>query len=161
MHKGNFVDGLKHGVGDEIFYDRRGSVLCKYNGMYVNGRRTGLGRLYFCDSGFDDGLKDNLLLRGYWLAGQPKSGGLISNDTSDVFIPTTQNPLSRFWWLHRLKRVEDKKENDTNGHYVRMEKAEYAFRKLMEEKRRRLYDCHEQSVKSMLLYQGLCPDQTL
>ncbi len=148
IYKGSFVDGLKHGVGEEVFYDKGGSVLCKYKGMYCNERRSGLGGLEFRDSGFNDDSKDNLRLKGYWLAGQPKSGGSVSKDTSEV--PTTQNPLSRFRWLYRLKRVEDKKESFVGERYQRMEKAEYTFRQVIEDKRRCLYDNHEQLVKSML-----------
>ena len=154
VYSGHFVDGLKHGVGTEIFYNKRGSVLSKYNGMYCNGKRSGLGRLSFCDVGFSNDLnsfeKSDLHLKGFWLGGQPKAGGLISKDDTRFNIPTIPNPSSKFRWLHRLKRIEDQKENDTQAHEMKINRTGYAFRYIIQMKKQSLYDHHYQSVKSML-----------
>jgi hypothetical protein len=155
IYKGHFVNGSKHGVGEEILYDKKHSVLSRYKGMYCNDRRSGLGRFQFRDCGFSSETtnlkKDNLHLKGYWLAGQPKSGGFISKDTTKFSVPTTHSPTSRFRWLHRLKRVESQKEDILENSDIQVQRTECMFRRHIETKKQKIYDHHKYSIKSMLL----------
>ncbi len=154
--KGYFIDGFVHGVGEEVMYAKNNSVLSRYTGMFCNGRRSGLGCFDFRDCGFNhDGLgrnpeKDELCQRGYWIAGQPKSGGMITKKANDFAIPTTQNPTSRFRWLSRLKKVEEKKmsSQDETGK-CQCSLAQELHSKI-EAKKRQFFDQQESAMKSIL-----------
>ncbi len=155
MYKGNFVDGSKHGMGEEVLFNKRGTMCSKYVGLFSNGKKSGLGSFEFRDVGFpsenETGEKARLQLHGYWLSGQPKSGGLIAKDLSSFAVPTTNNPSSKFRWLHRFKRVQDRKEREQDNREKEMIHHDVEFREYIEMKKKRLFGMHRESILSTLL----------
>ena len=159
MYKGYFIDGSKHGMGEEVIFNKKGLVLSKYHGLFSNGRRSGLGSLTFFDVGFPNNSsnnveKDRLHLKGNWLSGQPKSGGMIFKNDTNFAVPSTHTPLSKFPWLYRFKKVQEKKERNLYYHCMNIEKNGVAFRKYIETKKKSIFDKYHQSVKSMLFEGG-------
>ena len=154
MQKGYFIDGSIHGVGEEIMEAKDKSILSKYQGMFTNGRRSGLGCLNFRDVGFMNDRntlgKDDLCLRGFWIAGQPKSGGMITKKEPYFASPTTHHPSSRFHWLSRLRNVEEKKmatQNEMNQH---QRSRTNKFHSKIEAQKKNIYDQHELYVRASL-----------
>lgn len=155
IYKGNFVDGSKHGMGEEVLFNKRGIMCSKYIGLFSNGKKSGLGSFEFRDVGFpsesDTNEKARLQLHGYWLSGQPKSGGLIAKDLSSFAVPTPNNPSSKFRWIYRFKKVQDRKECEQDYREKEMISHDVEFRQYIEMKKKRLFDKHRQLILSTLL----------
>lgn len=154
VYKGYFVDGFKHGMGEEIISNKEGLVLSRYKGLFSNGKRSGLGRMEFNDVGFpgtsNSTEKARLKLDGYFFSGQPKAGGMIAKGVSSFAVPTTNKPSSKFRWLHRLKRVQDKKEDDLARSEIMIMRHDVSFRSMIETKKKELFEKYRQLVKSIL-----------
>ena len=122
--------------------------------MFCNGRRSGFGSLNFRDVGFMNDCKtlekDDLCLRGFWIAGQPKSGGMITKKAPYFASPTTHHPSSRFRWLSRLRNVEEKKIANQNKTYELQRSRTYKFHSKIESQKRNIYDQHELYIRASL-----------
>jgi len=151
LYKGYFVDGSKHGMGEEILSSKKGTLLSKYNGMFVNNKRSGMGEFLFNDTVNPTNTghleKEELILDSYWLSGQPKAGGMITKQKFFIFADlTTPNPQSKFRWLHRLKKVQEKKERNQYSYQRDNERSDVTFRNVIETKKKDLFECHRNSI---------------
>ena len=150
IYTGNFVSGEKHGKGKEIIRNRDKSITNVYTGFYLNGAKNGSGRLSYFDSGFDfmrekeNGSQEfnKLFIDAPWIAGQPKSGGMMTKDGTTVCLPTTNNPASKFKWLCKLKRVHKEKENHIYKDKVRFYETSRRLHSFLELKKRKIFEIH-------------------
>jgi len=144
VYRGYFVDGEKHGKGEEVYHNRDGSLTNTYRGFFLNGTRSGEGRLEFYDTGFDhdENKISRLYMNAPWLAGQSKAGGEITKAKSTIFLPTTDKLLSKYRWLYKLKKVEQGKEKKIHEKNVREHDMSLQFRTIVERKKKNIFEMH-------------------
>ena len=150
-YKGHFIDGEKHGWGEEVFHDRSGTLSNRYSGFFCNGFRSGTGRLSYYDTGFGNNgdremLKSDLILDSPWLAGNPKSDGVIGQVSVDTSMPTSDVLQSKYQWLYRLKRIEKNRDDKRHENYVIEQQNELNLRTLVEQKRIKIFDSQRKSL---------------
>ena len=155
-YTGYFVDGEKHGMGKEIFYKRTKAsstrkediILATYSGCFCNNERSGLGTFEFQDTGFTfiNAVKDDLLLDGPWLRGNPGAGGKVTNSNYCSSTPTTNRSSTRYKFLNRFKRVEDHKEAIAGSELQEITRVESRFRTMVESKKKNIFDFHRKKV---------------
>lgn len=154
IYKGQFVHGLKHGKGEEVSLDKNGLVLSRYNGFFFNGKRSGLGELSSFGVGLQDDKnndkKDFISLKSFWLSGQPKAGGMVSKIHCNFANPTTSKSTSKFLWLHRFQRLQDKKVKKSKQRDMQLKDSDNSFRRFIERKKMKIFDAHRKSIQITL-----------
>ena len=152
LYRGYFVDGEKHGKGEEVYQNCNESLTNTYNGFFLNGGRSCVGTLDYYDSGFEPDEKkiERLQIRAPWLAGQPKAGGEITKINSNIFVPTTNKPLSKYNWLYKFKKIEERKEKKYKENSARELDASLQFRILVQQKKKKIFETHRNFVMNIL-----------
>jgi len=152
-YQGNFVDGKTHGVGEQSFYKKNfKDKLAQYTGYFCNNDRSGIGSLEIQDSGFgfQDVGKECLRIDSTFLAGEPKSGGMITNLEFHTSIPTTNRPSSKYRLLNRFKRVEEQKDLAIMRASLESEKNDFHLRSTIELKKKEIYNHHHGRITESL-----------
>ena len=147
IYKGHFVDGEKHGWGEELYQDRSMTLSNKHSGFFSNGSRSGTGRLSYYDTGFGfkrggEVIPSQLIVDANWIAGNPKAGGVVDHIEMDTSMFTTDVLQSKYEWLYRLKRIENKKDDKCHQDTVQEYQDERKLRKVIEQKRNKIFDSH-------------------
>jgi hypothetical protein len=152
-YQGSFVDGMKHGLGEHKFFKKDGKeTLAQYTGYFYNNRCSGIGSLELQDSGFGflDVGKETLRVDGIFLAGEPKSGGMITNVDFHTCIPTTNRPSSKYRLLNRFKRVEEQKDRAIMRATLKNENYDLCLRSTVELKKKEIFNYHHGRITETL-----------